>query len=79
MEELVGNTTGFAESGLVCMFDLQKPTTHGSISVSSAVVQRYFTQILDCCVTNHAAVQSSAIDILGFVVRQGLAHPIQAC
>ncbi|KAF8333610.1 uncharacterized protein EI90DRAFT_2994571 [Cantharellus anzutake] len=60
MEELVGNTAGFAEG-----------------SVSSAVVQRYLTHVLEAAMTIHAALQNIAIDILGFVVRQGLAHPIQ--
>ncbi|KAF8315647.1 hypothetical protein DL93DRAFT_2078873 [Clavulina sp. PMI_390] len=45
--------------------------------VSSAVVQMYFHQIIDACVTDNAAVQSSAIDILGYIVKQGLAHPLQ--
>ena len=42
------------------------------------MVQRYLTHVLDAAMTIHAALQSIAIDILGFVVRQGLAHPIQA-
>ena len=41
-------------------------------------MQRYLTHVLDAAMTIHPALQSVAIDILGFVVRQGLAHPIQA-
>ncbi|KAL5482593.1 SCC2 [Sanghuangporus weigelae] len=59
MEELVGNTHGFAESG-----------------VSSAVVQRYLSQILDAALSPFSHVQASAVDILSFTVKQGLAHPL---
>ncbi|KAG9017932.1 Sister chromatid cohesion protein 2 [Tulasnella sp. 427] len=60
MEELVGNTDGFAESG-----------------VSSAVVQRYLPQILEAAISSHLRIQAVAVDILGFTVKQGLAHPLQ--
>ncbi|KAJ7134305.1 hypothetical protein C8R44DRAFT_770123 [Mycena epipterygia] len=62
MEELVGNTDGFADSG-----------------VSSAVVQRYLTQILDAALShNHPQIQAAAIDVLTFTIKQGLAHPLQS-
>ncbi|KAL0565155.1 Sister chromatid cohesion protein 2, partial [Marasmius crinis-equi] len=61
MDELVGNTDGFADSG-----------------VASAVVQRYMTHILEAALSQHSQIQSSAIDILTFTVKQGLAHPIQS-
>ncbi|KAG8923468.1 Sister chromatid cohesion protein 2 [Tulasnella sp. 408] len=60
MEELVGNTDGFAESG-----------------VSSAVVQRYLPQILEAALSSQMRIQAVAVDILGFTVKQGLAHPLQ--
>ncbi|KAG8814407.1 Sister chromatid cohesion protein 2 [Serendipita sp. 401] len=60
MEAFVGNTHGFAESG-----------------VSSAIVQRYLPQILDAALVNNQQIQNSAVDILGFTIKQGLAHPLQ--
>ncbi|KAG8832210.1 Sister chromatid cohesion protein 2 [Serendipita sp. 399] len=59
MEAFVGNTHGFAESG-----------------VSSAIVQRYLRQILDAALVNNPQIQNSAVDILGFTIKQGLAHPL---
>ncbi|KIL61369.1 hypothetical protein M378DRAFT_26115 [Amanita muscaria Koide BX008] len=61
MEELVGNTDGFADSG-----------------VSSAVVQRYLNPILEAALAKHAQLQGTAIDILTFTIKQGLAHPLQS-
>ncbi|TDL22099.1 hypothetical protein BD410DRAFT_770589 [Rickenella mellea] len=61
MEELVGNTHGFAESG-----------------VSSAVVQRYLDQIHEAALAVQPQVQSAAVDILSFTIKQGLAHPLQS-
>ena len=45
--------------------------------MSSAVVQRYLPQILDASLGGNATVQNAAVDILGFTIRQGLAHPLQ--
>lgn len=77
MEELIGNTHGFAESGFVI---LQGPVSNDGLnlcfSVSSAVVQRYLPQILDCALSSHAQIQNSAVDILSHTIKQGLAHPI---
>ncbi|KAF7297577.1 Sister chromatid cohesion protein [Mycena kentingensis (nom. inval.)] len=61
MDELVGNTDGFADSG-----------------VSSAVVQRYLTHILDAALSPHPHIQAAAIDVLTFTIKQGLAHPLQS-
>ncbi|KAH9923582.1 hypothetical protein B0H21DRAFT_765352 [Amylocystis lapponica] len=61
MEELVGNTDGFADSG-----------------VSSAVVQRYLDPILQAALSLNAQIQSAAVDILSFTIKQGLAHPLQS-
>ncbi|KAG5642305.1 hypothetical protein DXG03_003025 [Asterophora parasitica] len=61
MDELVGNTDGFADSG-----------------VSSAIVQRYLPQILDAALSQNLSIQGSAIDVLTFTVKQGLAHPLQS-
>ncbi len=46
-------------------------------SVSSAIVQRYLDPILEAALSTHAHIQSSAIDILTFTIKQGLAHPLQ--
>ncbi|THG98726.1 hypothetical protein EW145_g7376 [Phellinidium pouzarii] len=59
MEELVGNTHGFAESG-----------------VSSAVVQRYLVQIIDAALSPLSQIQTPAVDILSYTIKQGLAHPL---
>lgn len=40
-------------------------------------MQRYLQQILDAAVTKHPQVQNSAMDILTFTIKQGLAHPLQ--
>ncbi|KAJ7644375.1 hypothetical protein FB45DRAFT_897682 [Roridomyces roridus] len=61
MDELVGNTDGFADSG-----------------VSSAIVQRYLDHILKAALSPHPLIQSTAIDILTFTIKQGLAHPLQS-
>ncbi|KAJ7070155.1 hypothetical protein C8F01DRAFT_1364201 [Mycena amicta] len=61
MDELVGNTDGFADSG-----------------VSSAVVQRYLTHILDAALSPHLSIQAAAVDVLTFTIKQGLAHPLQS-
>ncbi|KAF5374102.1 hypothetical protein D9615_008832 [Tricholomella constricta] len=61
MEELVGNTDGFADSG-----------------VSSAIVQRYLGQILDAALSQNPSIQATAIDVLTFTIKQGLAHPLQS-
>ncbi|KAG9123567.1 Sister chromatid cohesion protein 2 [Ceratobasidium sp. 392] len=60
MDELIGNTDGFADSG-----------------VSSAIIQRYLTQILSSALSPNRLIQTPAVDILSFTVRQGLAHPLQ--
>ncbi|KAG8691558.1 Sister chromatid cohesion protein 2 [Ceratobasidium sp. 423] len=60
MEELIGNTDGFADSG-----------------VSSAIIQRYLTQILSSALSPNRHIQAPAADILSFTIRQGLAHPLQ--
>jgi Sister chromatid cohesion C-terminus len=46
-------------------------------SVSSAIVQRYLPQILEAAMTRNVQMQAAAVDILGFTVKQGLAHPLQ--
>ncbi|KAG6849921.1 hypothetical protein H0H93_003632 [Arthromyces matolae] len=61
MDELVGNTDGFADSG-----------------VSSAIVQRYLGSILDAALSLNPPIQATAIDVLSFTIKQGLAHPLQS-
>ncbi len=48
------------------------------LSVSSAIVQRYMSQILDAALSNLPNIQNSAVDILTFTIKQGLAHPLQS-
>ncbi|CAL1713404.1 unnamed protein product [Somion occarium] len=60
MEELIGNTDGFAESG-----------------ISSAIVQRYLDPILSAATSPNHQIQSPAVDVIAYTVRQGLAHPLQ--
>ena len=47
-------------------------------SVSSAIVQRYIDRILESALSQTSQVQSSAVDILTFTIKQGLAHPLQS-
>ncbi|CCO30647.1 Protein rad9 AltName: Full=SCC2 homolog [Rhizoctonia solani AG-1 IB] len=49
MDELIGNTDGFADSG-----------------VSSAIIQRYLTQILSSALSPNRHIQAPAVDILSF-------------
>ncbi|KAI6042629.1 sister chromatid cohesion C-terminus-domain-containing protein [Pisolithus marmoratus] len=46
--------------------------------VSSAVVQRYLTHILDAALSPNPQIQTAAMEILSFTVKQGLAHPLQS-
>ena len=48
------------------------------LSVSSAIVQRYLDQILDAALSQSAQIQSAAVDILTFTIKQGLAPPLQS-
>ena len=77
MEELVGNTDQFADSG--CVERLL--SVHGVFiprsRVSSAVVQRYLHFILKAALSTNSQMQAAAVDILSFTIKQGLAHPLQ--
>lgn len=78
MAELVGNTDGFADSGLVrTLSDMGYILTQKSHSVSSAIVQRYLDPILKAALDLQPQIQAAAVDILTFTIRQGLAHPLQ--
>ena len=46
-------------------------------SVSSAIVQRYLNHVLDAALCQNIQIQSVAIDVLSFTIKQGLAHPLQ--
>lgn len=77
MDELVGNTDGFADSGFEylhysCQYGIDPP-----FRVSSAIVQRYLGPILDAALSQHPQIQAAAIDVLSFTIKQGLAHPLQ--
>ncbi|PWN20858.1 hypothetical protein BCV69DRAFT_283065 [Microstroma glucosiphilum] len=61
MSELVGNTDNFADSG-----------------VSSILVQRYLDPILNAAVAvGQPGLQRPAMEILKFIIMQGLCHPLQ--
>ena len=79
MDELVGNTDGFADSGCVEFLCLHLPLHRVTLlcSVSSAIVQRYLSQILDAALSQSPQIQATAIDVLSFTIKQGLAHPLQ--
>jgi hypothetical protein len=62
--------------GVFCGF-VEAHTAYSFRRVSSAVVQRYLPQILDASLGGNTTVQNAAVDILGFTIRQGLAHPLQ--
>lgn len=47
-----------------------------SNSVSSAVIQRYLQQVLDAALSANSQIQSSAVEILSYTIKQGLAHPL---
>lgn len=47
-----------------------------SNSVSSAVIQRYLQQVLDAALSANTQIQSSAVEILSYTIKQGLAHPL---
>lgn len=51
--------------------------TSWCFSVSSAVVQRYLSQIHEAALSPNPLIHSAAVDILTFTVKQGLAHPLQ--
>ena len=46
--------------------------------MSSAVVQRYLDHVLEAALSQNPSIQSVAIDVLTFTVKQGLAHPLQS-
>lgn len=47
------------------------------LSVSSAIVQRYLPHILEAALGVQPRIQSAAVDIMSFTIKQGLAHPLQ--
>lgn len=47
-----------------------------ALSVSSAVIQRYLQQILDAALSPNSSIQTSAVEILSYTIKQGLAHPL---
>lgn len=40
-------------------------------------MQRYITQILESTLSAQPSIQAPAFEIMGFIVKQGLAHPLQ--
>ncbi len=46
--------------------------------MSSAIVQRYLNHVLEAALSQNAQIQSVAIDVLTFTIKQGLAHPLQS-
>uniref|UniRef100_D8PZC4 Sister chromatid cohesion protein n=1 Tax=Schizophyllum commune (strain H4-8 / FGSC 9210) TaxID=578458 RepID=D8PZC4_SCHCM len=78
MDELVGNTDGFADSGYVRSIVYHCTDAHKARRVASAVVQRYLDHVLTAALSQNPVIQSPAIDVLSFTVKQGLAHPLQS-
>ena len=78
MDELVGNTDGFAESGyVVALPPGYSCSLQFLIRVSSAIVQRYLQHILSAALSQNRQMQAPAVEILSFTIKQGLAHPLQ--
>lgn len=48
-------------------------------SVGPRILQRYLKPILASALSNTANTSLPAIDVLGYVVKQGLTHPIDVC
>lgn len=48
-----------------------------STRISSAIVQRYIDHILSAATSANNHIQSPAVDIISYTVKQGLAHPLQ--
>ena len=46
--------------------------------MTSAIVQRYLDHVLEAALSQKASIQTVAIDVLTFTVKQGLAHPLQS-
>jgi cohesin loading factor subunit SCC2 len=46
-------------------------------SVSTAIAQRYLHQILKAAVSTDMAEHIPAFSLLGLIVKQGLAHPVE--
>ena len=78
MDELVGNTDGFADSGYVKFIVYRCTYAYLARRVASAVVQRYLDHVLTAALSQNPTIQSPAIDVLSFTVKQGLAHPLQS-
>jgi cohesin loading factor subunit SCC2 len=76
MDELIGTSDGFADSGYAGL-EVDSHLAYGATRVSLAIVQRYIEPILAAVLSQSPAIQASAMDILSFTVRQGLAHPMQ--
>ena len=74
LTELIGNTEGFAESGCARRWRVTELIQR---SVSSAIAQRYLPQIKRSALSTDAQMRNAALDVIGFVVKQGLAHPLE--
>jgi hypothetical protein len=82
MDQLIGDTAGFAESGSVSRESCSNPwrqflTFFAINRVGSAIIQRYIEKILHAALSRYDDIQKVAIDILSLTIHQGLAHPIQ--
>lgn len=48
-------------------------------SVSSSLMQRYLDRILECTFDPTQSLKIIALDVLGNIIQQGLAHPVLVC
>lgn len=79
MNLLIGNNEGFANSGSVLCVSPCVPMLRRKVHrVALAVVQRYMANVTKAALSPLAQLHKPAVDIIGFTIRQGLAHPI-AC
>ncbi|KZP01340.1 hypothetical protein CALVIDRAFT_492971 [Calocera viscosa TUFC12733] len=51
--------------------------TFADSGIASTVIQRYLGHILDGALSAHLHTQRFSVDILGYTIRQGLAHPLR--
>ncbi|EJU03190.1 ARM repeat-containing protein [Dacryopinax primogenitus] len=51
--------------------------TFADSGIASTVIQRYLGHILEGTLSTHLPTQRFSVDILGYTIRQGLAHPLR--
>ncbi|KIO02759.1 hypothetical protein M404DRAFT_15882 [Pisolithus tinctorius Marx 270] len=77
-EQQKGSSQGKTDGGVDMAHLVGNTDDFADSGVSSAVVQRYLTHILDAALSPNPQIQAAAMEILSFTVKQGLAHPLQS-